>query len=55
MIENWNEDERDLADVVFDEIPFVKEAYQEYVKDKEEINWDERYYGVCQSESKYGF
>ena len=37
-------DERDLADIVFDEIPYVRDAFKEYSQDREEYNADEEYY-----------
>ena len=37
-------DERDLADIIFEEVPYVKDAFEEYTKDREDINDDERYY-----------
>ena len=43
-------DNRDLADIVFDEVPFVKEAYQEYTRDRGECNDDEEYYKVYRGE-----
>ena len=47
-------DERDLADIVFDEIPFVKDAYQEYIKDREEYA-NEEYGGFSGREQRYDF
>ena len=46
-------DERDLAEIVFDEVPFVKEAYQEYKKDQGEYNADEEYYAIFTREPRY--
>ena len=48
-------DERDLAEIIFDEVPFVKEAYQEYKKDRGEYNADEEYYGVSRRQQGYDF
>ena len=48
-------DERNLADIVFDEIPYVRDAFEEYTKDKEEINDDERLYRVSEYEKGYDF
>ena len=48
-------DDRDLADIVFDEIPYVKDAFQEYSRDREEYNEDEGYYRVPDRTQGYRF
>lgn len=48
-------DERDLADIVFDEIPYVKDAFKEYIKDREEVNDDEEFYRFHRREQGYDF
>lgn len=48
-------DERDLAEVVFDEVPFVREAFQEYTRDREEYNEDAEYYRVPRRQQGYDF
>ena len=50
-----NYDDRSLADVVFDEVPFVRDAYQEYAKDREDYNEDEEYYRFSEREQRYNF
>ena len=42
----YDYDERDLAEIVFDEIPFVRDAYQEYSRDRKDRNEDEEYYDI---------
>ena len=37
-------------DEVLDELPLAKEAYEEYERDRDEINDDEEYYRVCERE-----
>lgn len=48
-------EERDLADIIFDEVPYVRDAFNEYIKDKEEKNEDEELYGFYNREPKYNF
>ena len=48
-------DDRDLVDIVFDEIPYVREAFEEYMKDRKEINDDEEFYGFHSREQGYYF
>ena len=48
-------DERDLAEMVLDEIPFVRDAFQEYTRDREEYNEDEEYYRVYRRKQRYDF
>ena len=48
-------DDRSLADIVFDEVPFVKDAFQEYSKDREEYNEDAEYYRVPRRQQGYDF
>lgn len=47
-------DDRDLADIVFDEIPYVRDAFQEYSRDREEYNDDEEYYRISGRKQGYG-
>ena len=46
-------DDRDLADIIFDEVPFVRDAYQEYSRDREDYNEDEEYYRIPRREQGY--
>lgn len=55
MIKYEDYDDRSLADIVFDEVPFVREAYQEYSRDREEYNDDEEYYRVSDRTQGYCF
>ena len=48
-------DERDLAEMVLDEIPFVRDAFQEYTRDREEYNEDEEYYRFSRRKQGYDF
>ena len=48
-------DERDLADIVYDEIPYVRDAINEYMRDRSEVNDDEEYYGFYRREQRYDF
>ena len=48
-------DERDLADIIFDEIPYVKEAFEEHIRDREEVNDDEEFYRFHGREQGYDF
>jgi len=55
MIGYEDYDDRSLADIVFDEVPFVKDAYQEYARDREDYNEDEEYYRVSDRTQGYRF
>ena len=48
--DDYDYDDRDLADIVFDEVPYVRYAFEEYKRDREEINDDEEYYRVYREE-----
>ena len=43
-------DERDLADIIFDEVQSMRDAFQEYQNDKKEYNEDEEYYNIYRRE-----
>ena len=55
MIRYEDYDNRSLADIVFDEVPFVKDAFQEYSRDREEYNEDAEYYRVPGRKQEYDF
>ena len=42
-------------DFLLDEMPSIKGAIQEYIKDKEEYNEDEGYYDIPRRKQKYNF
>ena len=48
-------DERDLAEIVLDEVPFVRDAFQEYARDREEYNEDAEYYRVPRRQQRCDF
>ena len=42
--ENYDDD-RDLADIIYDDfMPYIKDMYEEYKRNREERNDDEEYY-----------
>ena len=44
--EDYDSD-RDLADMIYDDfMPYIKETYEEYKKNREDRNEDEEYYDV---------
>jgi len=55
MIKYADYDDRDLIDIVIDGIPYVKEAFEEYIKDQEEVNDDEEFYRFHRREQGYDF
>ena len=55
MIGYEDYDDRDLADIVFDEVPFIKEAFEEYSRNRSEINDDEEFYRFSYRELEYCF
>lgn len=55
MIRFEDYDDRDLADIVFDEVPYVRDAFQEYSRDREEYNDDEEYYRIPRRKQEYDF
>ena len=55
MIGYEDYDDRSLADIVFDEVPYMKDAFEEYSRDKYEVNDDEEYYRFYRREPRYDF
>lgn len=44
--EDYDSD-RDLADMIYDDfMPYIKDTFEEYKKDREDRNEDEEYYDI---------